>query len=190
MHRFSPLFRMRDKFGVDELQLRQDYCFNFPEGMVDPLKVGYFFSFSASTVLDADTYIGPLRAVIEQWCEAHKGTGQPVFKYSIGPGFTRIVDTRQGEGRVIDLSDLHQDIFLLCDEIQSVEKLESALAPIHPLLVNTGEVRKIVDELVAANVLYREEGAILALPIGEKPRLTDELRAYVLRDELQVSEAT
>jgi ribosomal peptide maturation radical SAM protein 1 len=40
MHRFSPLFQMRDKFGVDEYQLRHDYCFNFPEAFVDPLKVG------------------------------------------------------------------------------------------------------------------------------------------------------
>lgn len=188
MHRFSPLFRMREQFGVDEMQLRQDYCFNFPEGMVDPLKVGYFFSFSASTILEADTYIGPLREEIESWRQAHTGKAGPVFKYAIGPGFTRIVDTRQGEGRIVDLSDLHQDIFLLCDEIQSVEKLEAALAPLHADAVAAGEVRSIIEELIAADMLYREGGALLALPIGETPRTTEALRAYVLQQDVPVAE--
>jgi len=188
MHRFSPLFRMREQFGVDELQLRQDYCFNFPEGMVDPLKVGYFFSFSASTILDAATYIEPLRAEIEAWREAHAGKAAPAYRYAIGPGFTRIVDTRHGDGRFIDLADLHQDIFLLCDEIQSVDKLEAALAQAHPEAVAAGEVRRIVEELVAADVLYAEGGAVLALPIGETPRTTEALRAYVLHEEARVGE--
>lgn len=187
MHRFSPLFRMREQFGVDEMQLRQDYCFNFPEGMVDPLKVGYFFSFSASTILEnSEDFMAPLRAAIEEWREAHKGRIPPTFKYSIGPGFTRIVDTRRGEGRYIDLSDLHQDIFLLCDEIQSLPKLEEALAPLHPGRIEAGDVAAIVDELVEADVLYREGGAILALPIGDSPRLTSDLRAYVLQAAQEV----
>ncbi len=188
MHRFSPLFRLREQFGVDELQLRQDYCFNFPDGMVDPLKVGYFFSFSASTILDAETYIGPLRETIEDWIEAHKERVAPVYHYVLGPGFTRITDTRFGEGRYLDLAELHQDVFLLCDEIQSAEKLEAALQPLYPEEVASGRVREIVEELIEQDVLYREGGALLALPIGYSPRNTEALRAYVLGGQEEPAE--
>lgn len=183
MHRFSPLFRLRDHFGVDEMQLRQDYCFNFPEGLVDPLKVGYFFSFNASTILEPETYIEPLRAVIDSWIESHKGKAPPVFHYVLGPGFTRIEDTRFGEGRILQLADLHQDVFLLCDEVQSIEMLERALAPRDPQAVASGRVREIVAELVAQDVLYAEDKALIALPTARRPRTTEEIRRYVLGGE-------
>lgn len=189
MHRFSPLFRMREEYGVDEMQLRQDYCFNFPEGVVDPLKVGYFFSFSASTILDPETYIRPLRAVIEDWIEAQKGKAPPRYRYTLGPGFTRVEDTRFGDGRIVQLADLHQDVFLLCDEIQSVEMLERALTPIYPEAVARGEIGRVVDELIAQDILYAEEKAVIALPVGVKPRTTQELRAYVLGGTEVVLEA-
>jgi hypothetical protein len=38
MHRFSPLFQAKEQFGVDRYELREDYAFNFPPGLVDPLK--------------------------------------------------------------------------------------------------------------------------------------------------------
>lgn len=188
MHRFSPLFRLRDEFGVDEMQMRQDYCFNFPDGAIDLLRIGYFFSFSASTLVNPETYVQPLRAVIDDWIKAHEGRHAPEFTYMLGPGFTRIIDTRGVSDRYVDLADLHQDVFLLCDEIQTIGRLEQALAPAHPRAVDSGEVRAIMEELVGAGLLYREGNAVIALPIGRRPRTTVALRAYVLGEPSPPSE--
>lgn len=182
MHRFSPLFRDRVALGVDDYQLRQDYCFNFPEGLVDPLKVGYFFSFSAGTVLDPEGYVAPLKAVLADWIEAHAGKIAPGFQYQIGPGFTRIVDSRGLEDRYVDLAGLHQDIFLLCDEITTIERLEKDLRPLWPAEVAAGKVAACVDEMVASGLLMREDSSVLMLPVARHTRSTADLRAYVLGD--------
>lgn len=180
MHRFSPLFRDRLALGVDDYQLRQDYCFNFPEGLVDPLKVGYFFSFSAHTLLNPESYVGPLREVLDRWIEAHKGNWAPEFYYQLGPGFTRIVDNRGIADRYVELADLPQDIFLLCDEIQTIDRLERDLGTLYPAEVAAGTVQRTVDELVAGGLLMREGTQVLTLPIGRQPRTVQELRSYVL----------
>jgi ribosomal peptide maturation radical SAM protein 1 len=184
MHRFSPLFRDRVALGVDDFQLRQDYCFNFPEGFVDPLKVGYFFSFSASTVLDPKTYVEPLKEALAEWIDAHETTSPPEFYYQIGPSFTRVVDNRNISDSYSDIAGLHQDIFLLCDEIQTLERLERDLAPLYPEEVARGDVGKYVDEMISSGLLMRENKMLLMLPIGRRTRSTQELRDYVLGETM------
>ncbi|MGJ4948215.1 RiPP maturation radical SAM C-methyltransferase [Bradyrhizobium sp. HKCCYLS20291] len=182
MHRFSPLFRSRDELGVDDYQLRQDYCFNFPDGFIDPLKIGYFFSFSAGTVLDPDHYVGSLKATLSDWIDAHKTMSPPQFHYMIAPGFTRVVDNRGLADRYVDLAGLHQDVFLLCDEIMTIERLEHDLAPLYPNEVASGAVKACVAEMVSSGLLMQEENSVLMLPIARHTRLVDELRAFVLGD--------
>lgn len=189
MHRFSPLFRDRSALGVDDFQLRQDYCFNFPEGLVDPLKIGYFFSFSANTVLDPDSYVGPLREVLSDWIEAHDSTSPPAFYYQIGPGFTRIVDNRHLKDSYSDIAGLHQDVFLLCDEIQTLERLERDLSPIWPEEVARGAVEGCVSEMIDAGLLMQENGTLLMLPIGKQTRSIEELRDYVLGEAVPATVA-
>lgn len=183
MHRFSPLYRDRVNLGVDEYQLRQDYCFNFPEGMVDPLKVGYFFSFSASTIIDVDKYVEPLKETLQLWIDEHETEFPPLFEYQIGPGFTRIVDTRGETERYLELAGLHQDIFLLCDEMQTIKKLERDLKPLYPEEVENGDVKQIVSEMVASQLFMQEGSSVLALPTARKTRSIEETRAYVLGDD-------
>lgn len=182
MHRFSPLFQRRHEFGVNTCQIREDYGFNFPEGMVDPLKIGYFFNFKASTVLDREKYAEKVRSVISDWIEAHKQKFPPLYHYILGPGFVRITDTRRGEGRYLHLSDLHQDVLLLCDAIQTLPKLRSLLTPLYPEEVSTGRLDEVVQEMIAEDILMQEGEEILTLPIGYRPRTTEALAAYVLGD--------
>jgi ribosomal peptide maturation radical SAM protein 1 len=180
MHRFSPLFRERVALGVDDYQLRQDYCFNFPDGLMDPLKIGYFFSFSAGTVLDPETYVGPLKAVLADWIEAQKTLYPPEFYYLIGPGFTRVVDHRGLNDRYIDLADLNQDVFLLCDEITTVDRLERDLRYLYPREVASGEVAACVRQMLDSGLLMQEDNTVLMLPIARHPRPVQDLRDYVL----------
>jgi ribosomal peptide maturation radical SAM protein 1 len=182
MHRFSPLFSKREEYGVDQYQLREDYGFNFPEGLVDTKKVGYFFSFKSKDLVAREAYTERVRSVVGSWIEKHESKYPPIYEYKIGPGFTKITDTRVGEGRYLTLADLHQDVFLLCDEIQSVRKLKQLLGQIYPDAIANGGVERAVNDLLDDDVLMKEGQSLLALPIGCKPRLTSDLIRYVLNE--------
>ena len=179
MHRFSPLFQAKEQFGVDRYELREDYAFNFPPGLVDPLKVGYFFSYSSSTLVDREEYAPRLREVLGDWIDGHEQHIPPKYEYALGPGFLQVVDTRDGEGRYVRLSDLHHDVFLLCDKARKVDNLKHLLAAGYPAEVADGTIERVVDELVQRDLLMREGALVLTLPTAVRARTTQEIVRYV-----------
>lgn len=180
MHRFSPLYREQSRFGVDQHALRADYQFNFPEGAVDPLKIGYFFHFHCTRTIPESGYVQIVREAIEPWIAAHKEAKPPVYEYVIGPGFLRVIDNREGAGRYLRLADLHHDVVLLCDQVQARSSLARDLSRLWPVEVADGTLDRVLDELVQAEILMAEGIYLLTLPIGHKMRTTQELREYVL----------
>lgn len=188
MHRFAPLFEQRERFGVDEHALRADYRFNFPLGTVDPMKIGYFFQFhSMSTVPESD-YVNKVREAIDPWIKAHEEKTQPIYEYFIGAGFLKITDTRKGDGRYLHLGELHHDVALLCDEVQSRAKLARDLSKRYPREVKDGTLNRVIDELVRSDVLMSEGNYLLTLPISHRFRTTEELRGYVLGEDAEVQD--
>jgi ribosomal peptide maturation radical SAM protein 1 len=179
MHRFSPLYERRQEFGVSEHDLRPDYAFNFPGGLVDPLKVAYFFTFKSSLTPSDKSYIVAVEKALEPWLEAHKGKHPPFYEYAVGPGFLKIRDTRHGEGRYLRLADMHRDIALLCDELQTRRTLAKQLEPLYGAAVEDGQLDEAVDQLVGAEVLLSEGDHLLTLPTGKRLRSTAELRQLV-----------
>ncbi|MBI3950747.1 MAG: RiPP maturation radical SAM protein 1 [Acidobacteria bacterium] len=184
MHRFAPLFEQRERFGVDMQALRADYQFNFPDGIVDPLKIGYFFQFHCTRTVPESEYVSVVRAAIEPWIAAHKEMTPPIYEYRIGAGFLEITDTREGGGRYLHLEDLYHDVVLVCDEIQTRRSLARDLSARYPKKVADGTLDRVIDELIAADVLMVEGIYLLTLPIGHRARTTEQLRAYVLGEEL------
>jgi hypothetical protein len=179
MHRFSPLFEAKEQFGVDRYELCEDYAFNFPPGLVDPLKVGYFFTYTSSTLVDREEYAPRVREVVGAWIDAHTQHTPPKYEYALGTGFLQVADTRDGEGRYLRLSGLHHDVVLLCDKARKVDNLKHTLAGAYPAEVADGTIERVVDELVQRDVLMREGALVLTLPIAVRPRTTQEIVAYV-----------
>ncbi|MCC7418247.1 MAG: RiPP maturation radical SAM C-methyltransferase [Acidobacteria bacterium] len=183
MHRFAPLFEDREALDVDHYALRSDYTFNFPEGRVDPRKIGYFFEFNSPRMAPPGEYVEELREAIKPWIAAHEAKTPPVYEYVIGAGFLQIRDTRHGDGRFLRLADLHQDVVLLCDEVKGRQTLAHELSGRYPKEVADGTLDAVVNELIESDVLMAEGSQLLTLPIGHRVRTTEELRAYVLGGE-------
>jgi len=179
MHRFSPLFQAKEQFGVDRYELREDYAFNFPPGLVDPLKIGYFFTYSSSALVDRGEYAPRVREVVGEWIDAYEQHVPPKYEYALGAGFLQVADTRDGEGRYLRLSDLHHDVFLLCDKARKVSNLKHLLAAGYPAEVADGTIERVVDELVQRDLLMREGALVLTLPTAVRPRTTQEIVTYV-----------
>lgn len=190
MHRFSPLFEQRKKFEVDQLRLREDYMFNFPPGLIDPLKVGYFFNYHSDALTAREQYESPLRAALQAWLDAHTSQNPPTYEYRLGPQFTVIDDNRIGRtSRRITLADLHQDVLLLCDTIQSRSSLRRLLSPVRGSQANGDALDSVIADLLGADVLMSEGDLLLTLPTGARPRTTRELYAYVLGAHAPADEA-
>lgn len=182
LHRFSPLFELRDTGVIDQYQLREDYQYNFPSGLVDPLKVGYFFNYQSAQLAERQAYTETVRNVLDGWIERHKAPFPPEYTYKIGPGFVHVTDTRFGDGRYLDLADLHADVVLLCDKIQKLEWLTELLRPLYPAEVGDGTLEHVLEQLVERDVLMREGPFFLTLPVAHRPRTSAELYRYVLGD--------
>jgi len=180
LHRFSPLFENAGDFGVDARSLRVEYQHNFPPGMVDPDKIGYFFEFRSSLVPEATAAREAVSAVVDPWMADWKAKTMPEYDYACGPDYVLIVDARTGRDRAVKLSGLPRDVALLCDSVQSAEKLRADLRPLYPAAMTDGTLERTLDELVANGVLMSEGNQFLTLPIAKKPRSTGELRRRVL----------
>lgn len=180
MHRFAPLFEERASLGVDRVALRPDYAFNLPSGTVDPLKAGYFFSFESKRLPDDEGGLAALSQTVNSWIADRGRPVPPRYEYRVGPGFIHVEDTRGPEPRVMDLADLYHDVLLLCDAIQTRETLARDLERVRPTEVRDGSLDRVVDELIASDLLLAEGRQLLTLPIGHRPRTTEELRRFVL----------
>ncbi|MGI6648798.1 MAG: RiPP maturation radical SAM C-methyltransferase [Bacillota bacterium] len=180
MHRFSPFFNQREQYGVDECSLRADYQMTFPDGLLDPMKIGYFFQTQYKNKDQDSPHIKRVREEIDRWLDYKKSPqGLPLYNYSIGPGFLKIFDNRYGDGRFIFLADLHHDVALLCDEIQSRQSLKNYLAEKWPVETENGTLDQVIDELVQRDILLEENKQLLLLPVGVKYRDSIELKNYV-----------
>jgi ribosomal peptide maturation radical SAM protein 1 len=180
MHRFSPLFNLREQYGVVDYDVRADYQFNFPDGLVDRRKTGYFFEFTSRRLPDPDPYLAPLREVVQAWILAHREPHPPSYTYHLGPGFVRVVDHR-GPGRPErSLGGLARDVLLLCDEVKSKGSLRSDLVPVHGGAVGRGQLDAEIRWLVDEGILLEEGELLLTLPISAQPRSTATLRQLVL----------
>lgn len=182
LHRFSPLFDFRKEFGIDTYELRVDYRFNFPDGMVDPYKIGYFFEYECSRISDTSLYMDQLRTAVAPWVESWEARALPRCEYVIGPGFVQITDSRSGQSQTITLRGLAQDLFLLLDDIGTRHGLADALRGKYPQQVADGTIDAVIDDLLDKQILLAEDQLLLALPIAVTPRPTQELRRYVLGD--------
>lgn len=180
LHRFSPLFEHRQKFGIEAHVLRADYRFNFPDGMVDPLKIGYFFEFETNTICDPDLYMDRVRAAIQPWLAHWEARALPRCEYRIGPGYVLVEDQRFGDGQTLALRGIAQDAFLLLDDIMTRESLAQALTSKYPAEVASGMLDLVIDDLLEKKLLLQEGNLLLGLAVGNRPRSTEEIRDYVL----------
>jgi hypothetical protein len=180
MHRFAPLYEKRAQFGIDRSAMRPDYNSNFPAGVIDGDKVSYFFQFHCDAIVPHSEYMDPVREALDQWISAHKEKNPPIYEYALGAGLARITDTRMGDGRYLRLADLHHDVMLLCDAIQTRQKLAEDLAAKYPKEIADGTLDRVIEELVIGDVLMAEGNHLLTLPIAHKSRNIEELRSYVL----------
>jgi ribosomal peptide maturation radical SAM protein 1 len=186
MHRFSPLFEERAAYCVTGVSLRADYRSLFPEGAVDSSRVGYFREYTSSASLVPLSVLQGLRADIDAWLEAAQRPRRPSYTYRVGPGFVQVRDARTPEAHEFLVRGIERDVLLLCDEVHTSVRLLVELRGRWGTHIDGHKLDSILDTMIRKELLLAEDGHVLTLPVGSRPRSTEELRALVLtRGEIE-----
>ena len=113
MHRFSPLFRERERFAVREIRPRADYRYNFPPGVIDLTRSCYFFEYDSDALPDPGEEHAALEAAIDAWLSAHRGPRPPRCELRVGPGFVEIIvlDEPAVVVAVLEVEEGHPKVF-------------------------------------------------------------------------------
>jgi len=196
IHRFSPIFEHKERFGIKKIEPRADYQACFPEGTADLAKVSYYFQEANKTPeerTDRDIpHFGSEERTNEQfppymqrfidackpWLSAHKtdSTHKPVLEYRLGNGFMRVKDFRQRPGRFLTLTEEYFSVMLLCDRVQKRAKVVKRLSKLY----KHEDIEEAIEFLLKRNLLISEGNEILSLVVGAKPRSTQKLEALAL----------
>ncbi len=178
MHRFSPFQELKDDFNVDWYEIRPDIKINYPKD-ISPSKFCYSLWYGSKEKTPLNEYLNTVNNAIKKWIESYNNSN---YTYRISPGFITINDNRSKEGRIFRLSDIYQDVVLLCDEVQIYKRLIQDLSIIYPHEAANGAIKSIIQEMIKENILISEGNKILTLPTGYRNRTTEELREYVFNN--------
>jgi hypothetical protein len=129
-------------------------------------KIAYFFDYDHDDGRDPDEYVGTLRRVHQQWKELYR-LRQPRLVYRRGPGFVNIIDHRFLGAREhrYTLDATESMIYFSCEAGATVRQILQVLGRTGYGAVSAATVESVLRELVAARLVYEEEGAVpLARP--------------------------
>jgi ribosomal peptide maturation radical SAM protein 1 len=107
----------------------------------------------------------------EQWARAFADTTArlgrhvPHLAYYDGGSFLRVEDYRSGDLEVYTLRGIEREIYLAADQVTSWRTLRSRVPH-----VDETTLRREVDELVASDLMFEEDGKYLSLAVPGRPR--------------------
>ena len=127
IHRFSPMFDQPSEFGIEEIFMRDDVGYVYPEDVLTGDLV-YCFRFYSSKTVNADAYTARFRAALQDWryrfsCEQPG----PVLEMRHGKEFLLIRDTRWNSTATHYIDGLERAVMLLSDAAIHRRKLHAAI---------------------------------------------------------------
>lgn len=176
--RFSPYFFDSEKFN---LRLYPSHLYEsiYPRSRVALDEIAYYFdSHTDANVSAVNKY---LEEAIREWNSWRTSWEQKEVYcyYEKGPEFLIIHDNRnrgsslRSAPRRFALSDTTSKLYLYCDECRSVESILRYMREVYSNKVSDNEVRAMIHNLAAQDLVLWEEDRVLALAVrSNSPRLS------------------
>jgi len=116
LDRFSPYHERPEEFGLEVVSPFPYYRFVYPTDVATLTKLAYSFEYRYRDGRDPESYVEPLRPVIDAW-QAGREDGYRSLSYRRGPGFLMIRDRRPNlEAADYTLEDREAQIYLACED--------------------------------------------------------------------------
>ena len=168
IHRFSPYHNRPGEFGLEVLGPLPWYRLVYPADDATLADLAYNFEYRHADGRDPETYVAPLRAVIEAW-RAGGVAGDRALRYRRGPGFLVVHDRRPNlEPADYSFDEREARLFLACEDGATAAEALAALPETEAADLDLVEVQEFLDGLVASRLMYEEGGRYLALPLPDR----------------------
>ncbi len=164
LDRFSPHFDRAAEFGFRDVTPYPAY---FRVYRLDPAAVAnlaYFFTFTYEGDQDVAFYTRPLLKAVEQWGNEHANSD--LFLVDLGTALL-ICDLRDSAKRPLHiLTGLERELYLACDGVAGAASLKQCAAAFAGQPVSFEDIQSMLDALVDAGVMLREDQSYLALAVA------------------------
>lgn len=169
VERFSRYHESPDMFGIRIVGPRDFYKHVYPCSHADLMDLAYSFDYDYLDGRDPVSYSEPLRRVVDDW-NSHHAENYCRLRHYVGPGFSRIIDNRDGGSREIELGGWETVLYDACTCARTVVEVCRE----HNLSGTDAEskVAAFFDQLTAERLMYEESGRYLSLALRSR-RLTD-----------------
>lgn len=169
MDRFSPNFNRAEELGFINLRPMASYRYIYPFDTETLFDLAYYFDFDYRDKIDDGGFYNPLYEVVWRW-----KSSQDQLYANKEDGSLAIYDTRPvATAPKINLSGNPRSIYEYCDKTRSLEQIEKWLKESGKASLNTAQIKVILDNLTARNLMVREENRYLSLAIMTSPLETD-----------------
>jgi ribosomal peptide maturation radical SAM protein 1 len=132
-------------------------------------EIAYFFDYDHDDGRNPEEYIVSLKRAHQQWKELYR-LRRPRLVYRRGPGFVNIIDQRFLAAREhrYTLEGTEALIYFACEAGATVRQIAHVLGRNGHGAVSSSTIESVLRDLVAARLVYEEEGQYLSLGLPER----------------------
>jgi ribosomal peptide maturation radical SAM protein 1 len=161
LDRFSPNFTHAEEYGFTNVRPLAPYRFVYdvPDHALQNL--AYYFAHDYAQPMDLSSYVAGVEAQLKTWRRV--AGSYELLAIDDGDVLT-LVDTRPRATPVVVLTGLDRSIYLACDAVTDLERLERALPP-----ASRAAIADRLASMVARRIVLEDAGQYLALavPLGD-----------------------
>ena len=162
--RFSPYHQNPRGYGL-KIKPALHYRLIYPTSEANLNDIAYDFDHDYDDGRDPSSYMKNIKAFAKKWRESYS-KGNSSLTYRRGPGFLVINDRRANlEASDYHLEDREADIYLLCDAGANPLAIWKAMQKKGKISLSVEEIKGFLDALVAARLVYEEEGRYISLAV-------------------------
>lgn len=161
MHRFSPMFRDRDRFPVRFKRAEASYRFAFPPEM-DADAIAYYFDYEFETAVPRGAY-DEFNAAVDAWRQRWNEAPQPQLTFRFAPNIVVIEDTRISSRKAnCTLRGPLANLYEACSERpRGLRSMQSTVGDDF----SCEDIAAALDDLVVRGLMIREGDNYLALAL-------------------------
>ncbi len=174
VYRFSPHFEKSEQYGLVVDGPLPFYSAFFKLDPMTASDLAHSFRYHQKDLSDPNLLLGAVPQGVELW-RKETTRSYRMLTYREGPGFLQISDSRAsltGGGGVMrySLDDLHARIYLACDGIASIPRIQRELKERDGLSISAEEIKSLLDSFIQARLMMEEDGKYLSLAVPFTPR--------------------
>ena len=167
IERFSPYHQDPARFGLINVKPAPYYKHVYVTAEETLNDIAYDFTHQYEDGCDPSKHLEIIRPIIELWQDGSR-RGANSLTYKRGPGFLTICDRRSNlEASDYHLADTEAQIYLLCDAGATPLSIWNALEATDQSGLTLQQVIDFLESLVAARLVYKEDGLYLSLATSD-----------------------